>query len=347
MKKLGLATVLGLCAASGALAQSSVTVFGTLDVNVRRINYSGNGSVTGVGTFGGAPSFIAFKGTEDLGSGMTASFFLDSAVFPDTGNNATSVGLPFWNRGSWVSLASDSAGTIRLGRDWSTSYFGQWEFDPTFNLGVGNHLHLSHVDGNFMWRSNSVQYIAPTSLPGFSARLMYSFGEASAGGSYTGGRAAYTSGPINVAASYGSTSGTTGGNSKLANLGGSYDFGAAKAMLFLANSKQGDMAERRWAVSALAPVGSASLWASYSKVSTNAAGKAGGWFGADQLAAGASYALSKRTALYAAVARLNNDGSGVLNIEEPGSFTFASPGGSRTKAGGSNTGFEVGIRTSF
>lgn len=350
MEKITFAIAVFVAAAATttpALAQSNVTIFGALDLNVRNISYSGNGSVKSVGTFGGSPSLIGFRGSEDLGDGLKASFWLESALFPDTGDTAQVFGLPFWNRGSWVGLESSTAGALRMGRDWSASYFGQWEFDPTFNLGLGDHLHLSHVDGGFLWRSNTIQYITPGNLGGFSARLMYGFGEGSAAGSYTGGRVAYASGPFNVAASYGSTSKTTGGDFKLTNVGGSYDFGVAKAMLFLANSKQGDMSEQRLALSASVPLGNASVWTSYSKVSTNAAGKAGGWFGADQFAVGAGYALSKRTGLYASVSRLKNDAGGVLNIEEPGSYTFASPGGSKTLPGGSNTGVEFGIRTSF
>jgi len=330
-----------------AYADSNVTIFGALDLNARHIQYSGNGSVNSVGSFGGSPSLLGFRGTEDLGDGLKASFWLETAILPDTGDTAQSLGLPFWTRGSWVSLGSDAAGTLRLGRDWSASYFGQWEFDPTFNLGLGDHLHLTHVDGGFLWRNNTVQYITPGNLGGFSARLMFAPSEGGSAGSYRGGRAAFSGGPYNIAASYGSTSNSAGGDFKLAHLGTSYDFGATKVMLLLANSKHGDMSERRWALSSSVPIGNASLWASYSKVLVNSAANAGGWFGGNQLAVGGGYALSKRTGLYASISRLKNDPGGALSIEEVGSYTFASPGGSKTLSGGSNTGVEFGIRTAF
>src|SRR5205085_8104847 len=88
MKKLApIAAAILACGA--AHAQSSVTIFGLLDVNVGR--YSGGGpSQTVLGTDGLQSSRIGFRGQEDLGGGLSASFWLESGINPDSGTGGTS-----------------------------------------------------------------------------------------------------------------------------------------------------------------------------------------------------------------------------------------------------------------
>ena len=58
--------------AAGAHAQSSVTAYGFLDVGVRSVNDSGVGRLTGEESGGYRTSRLGFRGTEDLGGGLTA-----------------------------------------------------------------------------------------------------------------------------------------------------------------------------------------------------------------------------------------------------------------------------------
>src|SRR5438045_1534828 len=90
MKSHRLAAGLAVLAASAAQAQSSVTIFGLLDVNYAHFSGQGNGSQTLLGTDGYQSSRIGFRGTEDLGSGLKAGFWLEAAVNPDSGTGGTS-----------------------------------------------------------------------------------------------------------------------------------------------------------------------------------------------------------------------------------------------------------------
>jgi predicted porin len=70
-------------------AQSSVTLFGVVDTDLA----IGRGSVadrTQLSNSGNATSRIGFRGVEDLGGGMSASFWLEAGLSTDDGQgNAT------------------------------------------------------------------------------------------------------------------------------------------------------------------------------------------------------------------------------------------------------------------
>eukprot|EP01136_Pigoraptor_vietnamica_P019548 Opistho-1_new@67290 len=148
-----------LAAAGVASAQSSVTLFGIVDAAYT------HGSGNGVGSSdknqltnsGYNSSRLGFRGTEDLGGGMSASFWLEAGVNNDNGsggltntnNQATGAtgggGLTF-NRRSTVSLAS-GLGELRLGRDYTPQFWNQTVFDPFGTNGVGTtQTHVLCVD---------------------------------------------------------------------------------------------------------------------------------------------------------------------------------------------------------
>ena len=102
MKQWITAAAAGLLGVS-ATAQSSVTLFGIVDMGVGRIASTGAGHTTG--TFAGnSPSRLGFRGTEDLGGGLAASYWLEGEVMADTGNAA---GFNFVRR-STVSLSRNA-----------------------------------------------------------------------------------------------------------------------------------------------------------------------------------------------------------------------------------------------
>ena len=63
-----------LALAGAASAQSTVTVFGIVDLGVQRLK-SGSTSRTAESPDGLTSSRLGFRGTEDLGGGMSASFW--------------------------------------------------------------------------------------------------------------------------------------------------------------------------------------------------------------------------------------------------------------------------------
>lgn len=115
-----------------ANAQSSVTLFGVVDTGIS--NYSSksqdmNGatlfnpfyvnqgtrtaSQTALSSGGYSTSRLGFRGTEDLGGGLAASFWLEAPISPDDGKT----GITTFQRRSTVSL-SGGFGELRLGRDY-------------------------------------------------------------------------------------------------------------------------------------------------------------------------------------------------------------------------------------
>ena len=66
MKKQTLVAIAALTAAAGAMAQSSVTLFGVVDASVARVS-AGSVDVTGLSSGGLSSSRLGFRGVEDLG----------------------------------------------------------------------------------------------------------------------------------------------------------------------------------------------------------------------------------------------------------------------------------------
>ena len=105
MKKSLLALAVLGAYAGVASAQSSVQLFGTLDVNGRYIKNDGRDRQLSMGTDGVNSSEIRFQGIEDLGGGLKAGFNLRSGINPDTGTDEREVlessrdGQPVQQRG--------------------------------------------------------------------------------------------------------------------------------------------------------------------------------------------------------------------------------------------------------
>jgi hypothetical protein len=115
--------------AGGALAQSSVTLFGVVDAAVTHTRGSGDGRPARRSwPTAATPSRLGFRGTEDLGGGLSANFWLEMGLFRTTPDRlcprtrttrpaATAPGVMSFNRRSTVSLAG-RFGEVRLGRDY-------------------------------------------------------------------------------------------------------------------------------------------------------------------------------------------------------------------------------------
>ena len=74
-----------MAAAGAASAQSSVTLFGIVDANYNYVKGDGNGHVSRLTDSGYNSSRLGFRGTEDLGGGMSASFWLEAGLNNDNG----------------------------------------------------------------------------------------------------------------------------------------------------------------------------------------------------------------------------------------------------------------------
>ena len=115
MKK-NLLALAALTAFSGiAAAQSSVTLFGIIDLS---LNHVKNGSVTQklMANDQLNSNRIGFRGVEDLGGGLKAGFHIEGGMQPDTGGTGQT-----WQRRSTLSLMG-GFGEIRLGRDYVATF---------------------------------------------------------------------------------------------------------------------------------------------------------------------------------------------------------------------------------
>lgn len=341
---------LAVLAASGAaMAQSSVTLFGVVDATYAY----GSGSVANKSQLtnsGYNSSRLGFRGVEDLGGGLSASFWLEAGLNNDNGtggvtntNNqaATSSGggLVF-NRRSTVSL-NGGFGEVRLGRDYTPQFWNLTVFDPFGTNGVGTTQTLnSSLGGPTSVRaSNAIGYFLPGNLGGFYGQAQYYMGENLSNaankkdGNGLAARVGYANGPINVALAFSETKFLTG-NIKSWNLGGQYDLGVAKIMAHYSNDdiKNGNEGTG-FLLGGLIPVGAGEVRLSYStyKIDTVGADPR-----SNKLALGYVHNLSKRTALYTTFARVSNKNGAAQSLN-----------GSVTAANRNSTGYDFGIRHSF
>ncbi|MNU48909.1 Outer membrane porin protein 32 precursor [compost metagenome] len=411
-KKTLIAAAATTLAAGGALAQSSLTLFGVMDAGVSHYRTTSSSynplrpaelrqSQTVLSPSGNASSRIGFRGTEDLGGGLAASFWLEAPLSNDTGSGITNFG-----RRSTLSL-SGPFGEVRLGRDYTASFWNDAVFDPFSVNGVGTNLiavvnsniaasralatggllngGLSAGTDSYLRTSNAISYFLPPNLGGFYGQVQYALHEntkvsnvpdsPSQRGRYVGGRIGWASGPADVALGYGeSTLASAAAQSekiKSLNLGASYDFGVVKVFgewsrvrdvrhsatpfangaLHLSDRYDGLMAGVN------VPLGAGVVRASYARVRfVNGLGLPDGNSSVNKLALGYVHNLSKRTALYASVARIhiangrNNPtvmGVTPLVLSLPAIFpqpAYATTNGMQPHRA---LGYDVGIRMAF
>jgi predicted porin len=170
MKKIALVAALAAITAAPAFAQSSVTLWGRINTTVESQKEGTNDRKVAVQN---NSSRLGFKGTEDLGGGLKASFSLEHGLNSDTG--AASGGTTFWNRASWVQLEG-SFGAVRLGKWFPGSYFATADYVSMHNHDTGTSA--DNLYGTRFTTNNKVSYFTPT-VAGFSAEAGVAAGEGS------------------------------------------------------------------------------------------------------------------------------------------------------------------------
>lgn len=352
----GSLAALSLC----AQAQTSVQVYGLVDTGVVRVtnaDAAGN-SVTKVPSLTGSlPSRIGFKGTEDLGNGLQAFFVLENGLSLDTGSagqggrlfgRAANVGL----KGAW--------GTLTLGRQINMTYVAGMKADV---MGP-NIFSISSIDLYIpnARSDNAIGYMGNSN--GFVLGATYSFGRDAAA---TGGPAAtncagevpgnskacrqytalvgYENKAWGINASYDRMYGNTGAAGGLTTsnntdirttVNGYVMFGATKFGAGLMdreiNASTGLSESVLYYAGASHPIGAFTIDA-------QVAGRNAKRSDADVtlLVARLTYALSKRTAVYTSVGRIDNDGSSAVALDVGGTVGI----------GMSQNGVMAGMRHSF
>lgn len=342
------AALAAVFASTGAFAQSSVTMFGIVDVNTRYEKNSDLPSNLTMNNSGLSSGRLGFRGVEDLGGGLKAGFWLESDVNADTGS-ISATGKMFQRR-STVSLMGNF-GEIRLGRDFSPASQHTTKFDPFGVIGLAGSSVSSRMPGAFASyyrHDNAMQYFTPT-FGGAQLEVMYAPDESvtSNTGRHMATRLVYDNGPLSLSASYGTTNVNAAG-SKLKQMGlaAAYDFGFVRLMGFFQRDDvpfgtYGTVtagAEDRILLGFTAPIGRHQLRGSYVRTNSRGGNAAFNGSDADKYSIGYVHNLSNRTALYTTGSYIANKGNA--------NFSLAG-GASGLAAGGKSIGAEFGIRHAF
>jgi predicted porin len=342
MKRFAVLVALAGVAAT-ASAQSSVSMYGLVDLGVRYVK-NGDASVNSVSSNGNNTSRLGFKGVEDLGDGLKAGFQLEAGFTPDSG--LPSDPTRFFNRRSTLSLAGNF-GEVRVGRDYSVTYLGYEDYDVWSDIGLSSvgkfDSSLGTARDTAVRADNQIAYFTPNTLGGFYGRLAIAPGEGVAGKKYWATRGGYANGPLDVSVTYGQTTvAPVGGEDqfKTFDVGASYDFGVVKVSSYYSQSKWLATKVANTYVGLQVPVGPGLVRASYINSNLSGSTRAGVSTDANdahQFALGYLYNLTKRTAIYTNVARVTNKGASAVAVDKNPTLL----------AGQNSTGFDLGLRHSF
>jgi predicted porin len=341
---------LAALAATGAFAQSSVTLTGSFDPSIvsEKRTY-GNGadvSQTLVSNSRQGTSAIIFKGVEDLGGGMSALFLYEadfSAALQANGSTAANTSgvaaTPSATPNTLGSLGgevytglSGSLGTFKIGAPNMPSLAvqaGRGQIGTKLGSGFGGVLGASHVR-----ESNSFVYDSPVLLGGLQVRVGRAFGTAGdpntaatttalAGttpaqtasdvGAKTDVSVTYAAGPVRVGMSRWMADSYATVSNTQTNLFTQYDLGAHTLYIGAHNeTSTANVQTSSYNVGARVNVAAGTnLIFNYGKL-TDLTNSGTAAKDRSILALGAKYDLSKRTSLYARyVAEKNDNVAGV------------------------------------
>lgn len=216
---------LAVLAASGAaMAQSSVTLYGVVDLGIgkldgEKVGMQGNTMVTN------GASRIGFRGVEDLGGGLKVGFNFEQGINAENGAtdlsrdvNGNVFASTFqrqanvWIGGGW--------GTFKMGRALTPSYNGlaAWELLGAPNYSVVGNTYLFVGQGS---RNNSQFSYKTPSFGGFTAEIGY-VAKGDLGANKIDASLSYVNGPLGAGLSYNKVSGAKANYA----LGAKYNFGS-------------------------------------------------------------------------------------------------------------------------
>lgn len=347
-----------------ALAQS-VTIYGVVDTAVEHVTdvgASGDGLSRMASITGGVPSRLGFRGSEDLGGGLRAVFTLEQGFAPDSGTLGQ--GGRLFGRQAHVGLAGPW-GALSVGRQYTMLFWSFLEAD---------------VLGPNLYGAGSLDSYIPNARADNSVAYRGSFGGFTGGASYSLGRDVVNAGPSPAGTNCAGENATDKKACREWSVLLKYDsasWGAALAVDEIRGGAgafgglgSGSMKDRRSTLNgylkfadlklgagllrrdndANTATPKSDLWfvgATYAL--TPAFSADGEWFRlnykssdnkATMVVLRGTYSLSKRTAVYATLGHISNDGTLAVSVSS------GAPG-SNPAAGSSQSAFAAGIRHSF
>jgi len=356
MKKSLLALAVLTAITGAASAQSSVTLYGKVDLGLVLDSGSAAGKSVRISSGVTGGSRIGFKGVEDLGGGMKAAFQLETGYCADSNAPATSTLTVKDGNGNTVGTTTQSVpnfctgggfmarqahgdltgafGAISAGRQYSLGFNNLSTIDP-FGTGFAGQVN-NIVDPSGVRLNNSVTYSTPN-MGGFTISGEAALGEQTGNwesNRETGAAVTYASGPAYVGFTYYDLSNSAGNGAARKNylLGGTYDLGVIK-LHALAQKSTGasslDVLDLMGGVTI--PVAGGNVMASYIHHNDRTSADKD----ANQIGIGYLYPLSKRTSIYTAFARIENQHGAAFTVNNA------------TDTGTGNKAFNLGVVHNF
>lgn len=294
--------------ALGAQAQSSVNVYGLMDLSVGSTKAPGGTATTAVDSGKLTTSYYGFGGREDLGGGLAATFRIEGFLRAASGDAGRFTGDPQFSRTASVGLSSARLGSLTLGRNTTALFVSTLGFNAFgdsfgYSPSIRHYFTSGAATGDSGW-SDTIAYNSPT-WGGFKTGAMVT-SKTGNGGNWSV-NLGYGAGPLAVSLVHQQVKkdgAAAVADTDTTQLGASYDFGVAKAFLQLGqvdNTTTGN----DYAISgagARVPLGAGAVVAQYGQITPQT--------GADRntLSVGYLHNLSKRTELYAVAMHDKIDG---------------------------------------
>ena len=306
MKKTLVVATLATLATTAAFAQSSVTIYGRLNLTVEQVDQDGLKTKY----LNNNSSRIGFKGNEDLGGGLRAGFQLEHGFDPSTGlPNAV-----FWGRQSEVNL-SGGFGMIRMGRFTSEAYFATADYISMHNHDTGNSEDelYAYIGRN----QNKIAYRLPTLTKNLQAEIAVSAPENAPGQKRSwDGAVNYSLGALALGLGY-----EKNGDSNQFAVRGLYEMGPFVFGAYVQRHHDAVKSDRTlYRLSGAYNIGSSEFHLNYghagafSKVSGSEA---------DQWTVAYNYKLSKRTKIYTYYTKVNDaPGAKSVSVGDRKSIAF-------------------------
>ncbi|MFX1679700.1 porin [Mitsuaria sp. CC2] len=221
MKKAALALSILAASTSAAWAQSSVQLYGIVDVGLRWTSNANAGSSEKQVIPGGmSQSRLGVNVTEDMGGGLKAIANLEHRLNSDTGTVAAA---DFW-RQSWVGIQSADFGRLTLGRQYNilfdiyTSTYASFKYSPyieAYKPEIGLSMGAR--------QDNMVKYLFEKGP--IRGEVQVSAGEGNSQNKSFGGLLRYNQGPIAFGGAFLQVEDTLGKKVKGYTAGGAYTSG--------------------------------------------------------------------------------------------------------------------------
>jgi len=316
MKKILIALAAFSSVAGVAQAQSSVTIYGKVDLGITKFAGDGTNVNNAVQEQQNHQSRLGFMGVEDLGGGLSALFQIENRF---TANNGVQNG-GMESTGPYLVGLKGDFGTVKLGRNWNTiGNADSPSVDPFEGDGIAglNALTLPRLN-------NTATYYSP-SMRGFGVEAQYIFSEQPAStpsneqnNGYTVA-GSYDGGPIHLSAGYGEAANSN--NSVNWGAAGTYAIGPAKIILaydqFDDKTAANLPASKNFVAATTYAIGGYGLIkAAYNETKNgadNTITNTGNHEKFQKMAIGYQHNLTKRTSLYADVAHTRFTDPGISN----------------------------------